>query len=176
MFEIRFAGDDELMELINFMRSHLSHRFPQGVGFLEIFKYAMRYVRNREDLALRKESTRKAASRTDSRYIPTKIKQQVWKRDKGRCTYVGVNHKRCNSDYLIQFDHYPIPYARGGPSKIDNLRLLCAKHNRHTAKKTYGEAAIKRHYIKEAGAGYRTGPPGGWRPAPLPPGPSPARV
>jgi hypothetical protein len=154
MFEIRFAGDDELMELINFMRSHLSHRFPKGAGFLDIFKYAMRYVKDREDLALQKESTRKAASRTDSRHIPAKTKQQVWKRDKGRCTYVGVNHKRCNSDYLIQFDHYPIPHARGGRSTADNLRLLCAKHNRHAAEKTYGEAAIKRHYIKEAGAGY----------------------
>jgi hypothetical protein len=172
MFEIRFAGDDELMELINFMRSHLSHRFPKGSSFLEIFKYAMNYVKDREDLSLRKESTRKTATRTDSRYIPTRIKQQVWKRDNGRCTFVGSNNKRCDSDYLIQYDHHPIPYARGGSSTVDNLRLLCAKHNRHSAKKMYGEAAIKRQYIKETGPGYAIGlryrmdPPRAHRPTP----------
>ncbi len=155
MFEIRFAGDDELMELIKFMRSHLSHKFPKGNNFLEIFKYAMNYVKDREDLAQQKQSTRKTATGSNSRHIPATIKQQVWKRDRGRCVFVGANNKRCNSDYLLQFDHYPVPFARGGKSTTDNLRLLCAKHNRHTAEKTYGRAHMKKFYIKEPSPGYR---------------------
>ena len=157
MFEIRFAADEELMELIQWMKRHLSHQFPKGAGYLEIFKHAMKYYKQREDLGLQKESRKssaKVSTNTTTRHIPKTIKQKVWKRDNGRCTFVGSNGKRCNSDYLVQFDHYPIPYARGGPSTVDNLRLLCAKHNRHEAEKTYGERNIKRHHIRETMSGY----------------------
>jgi 5-methylcytosine-specific restriction endonuclease McrA len=162
MFEIRFAGDEELMELIRFMRGHLSHRFPRGASFLELFKYALQYVRDREDPATKKATARKNTARTDTRYISETVKREVWQRDGGRCTYVGSNGRRCECEYNLQYDHYPVPFARGGKSTADNLRLLCAKHNRHTAKKTYGEAAIAKHYIKESAVAYTAGigPPG----------------
>jgi 5-methylcytosine-specific restriction endonuclease McrA len=175
MFEIRFAGDEELMELIRFMRLHLSRRFPKGASFLELFKYALQCVQDREDPGEKRVSGRKSTARTDTRYIPESVKQEVWKRDGGRCTYVGSNGRRCECEYNLQYDHYPtrkfiawdagspVPYARGGKSTANNLRLLCEKHNRHTAKKTYGEAAITRHYIKEPAVLYIAGlgPPGG---------------
>jgi 5-methylcytosine-specific restriction endonuclease McrA len=157
MFEIRFAGDEELMELIQFMRSHLSHRFSKGATFLELFKYALQYVKDREDPGEKKVSGRKSTARTDTRYIPESVKQEVWQRDGGRCTYVGSNGRRCDCEYNLQYDHYPVPYARGGKSTADNLRLLCAKHNRHTAKKTYGEQQITKYYIKESAAAYIAG-------------------
>jgi len=156
MFEIRFAADEELMELIQWMKSHLSHKYPNGTSFLEIFKYAASYVKQREDLANRKKA-RKSSAKTDTRYVPKAIKQKVWRRDQGKCAFVGSSGKRCNTDYNLQYDHYPVPYARGGPSTESNLRLLCAKHNRYTAEKVYGEQAIKKHYIKEAPVGYTTG-------------------
>jgi 5-methylcytosine-specific restriction endonuclease McrA len=158
MFEIRFAGDEELMELIKFMRSHLSHRFRRGATFLELFEYALQYVKDREDPAEKKVSGRKRSARTDTRYIPESVKQEVWKRDEGRCTYVGSNGRRCECEYNLQYDHYPVSYALGGTSTVNNLRLLCAKHNRHAAKKTYGEAAIAKHYIKEPPSVYIAGP------------------
>jgi hypothetical protein len=151
MFEIRFAADEELMELIKWMRSHLSHKFPRGTSFLEIFKYAIKYLKDREDLASYKQ-TRKSSARTDTRYIPKSVKQRVWKEYNGQCAFVGVNNKRCNSTYNLQFDHYPVPYARGGPSTANNLRLLCAKHNKHTAEKLYGEKYVRKFYLKEPGS------------------------
>jgi len=154
MFEIRFAADEELMELIRWTKCHLSHRYPKGASFLEIFKFALRYVKQREDLAIEKKP-RKSSAKTDSRYIPKAVKQEVWKRDKGRCAFVSSNGKRCNGKYLVQYDHYLVPYARGGPRAVDNLRLLCAKHNRYTAEQVYGKANIKKHYIKEAAVLYR---------------------
>ena len=150
MFEIRFAADEELMELIQWMKSQLSHQFPKGAGYLEIFKHAIKYYKQREDLAESKPAAPSTRAKSDSRYIPKSIKQKVWKRDNGRCTFVGSNGKRCNGDYLVQFDHYPIPYARGGPSTVDNLRLLCAKHNRHEALRVYGERCVEKHLVREA--------------------------
>ena len=148
------------MELIQWAKSHLSHKYPRGAGFQEIFKFALSFVKEREDLA-NQEPARATSAKTNTRYIPKAIKQKVWKRDKGRCTFVGTNNKRCNSSYNLQYDHYPIPYGRGGPSTVDNLRLLCAKHNRFSAEKEYGTAHIRKYYVKESTILYRAdiGPP-----------------
>ena len=154
MFEIRFAADEELMELIQWMKRHLSHQFPKGAGYLEIFKHAMKYYKQCEDPAESRPANSTKAH-AESRHIPKAIKQKVWKRDNGRCTFVGSNGKRCNSDYLLQFDHYPIPHARGGPGTVANLRLLCAKHNRHTAGRVYGERAVKKRYLRESRVVYQ---------------------
>jgi 5-methylcytosine-specific restriction endonuclease McrA len=153
MYDIRFAGDDELMELMNWMRSHLSHKFPKGASFLDMFKYAMQYVREREDLALRAErrNDKKSSQQTpdgSSRHIPATVKEKVWVRDKGQCTFVGDNSKRCGETKYLQFDHYPIPFARGGPSTVKNLRLLCATHNRYTARQVYGSDLIEKHFAR----------------------------
>ena len=153
MFEIRFAADEELMELIRWMKSHLSHKYPKGASYLEIFKYAIKYLKAREDLALQ-DKRHKSTAKTDTRYISKNEKQRVWSRDKGRCTFVGSNGKRCDSDYLLQFDHYPVPYSRGGPSTANNLRLLCAKHNRHTAELLYGKTHMQKHCVKETPVAY----------------------
>jgi hypothetical protein len=160
MYEIRFAGDEELMELMTWMKSHLSNRLPKGVSFLEMFKYAMRYVREREDLALRAErrkqtgetrnrSPRQTSDNKSSRHIPTRVKEAVWVKDEGRCAFVGPSGNRCNSTHNLQFDHHRILFARGGPSTADNLRLLCAKHNRHTAEQVYGKQHMGQYYKRE---------------------------
>jgi len=56
------------------------------------------------------------------RVIPTAVKLAVWKRDSGRCTQCGATDN-------LHFDHI-IPYSRGGSSLVvDNVQLLCARHN-----------------------------------------------
>ena len=57
-----------------------------------------------------------------NRLIPKDIMLEVWKRDKGRCVM-------CGSDKNLHFDHI-IPYSKGGASTdVQNIRLLCARHN-----------------------------------------------
>jgi 5-methylcytosine-specific restriction endonuclease McrA len=57
-----------------------------------------------------------------NRLIPTSVKLQVWKRDKGKCVM-------CSSTDNLHFDHI-IPYSKGGSSLIaENIQLLCARHN-----------------------------------------------
>lgn len=56
------------------------------------------------------------------RLIPTSVKLEVWKRDKGKCV-------RCGSQDNLHFDHI-IPYSKGGSSLVaENVQLLCARHN-----------------------------------------------
>ena len=57
-----------------------------------------------------------------NRMIPTSVKLEVWKRDKGQCT-------ECGSKDNLHFDHI-LPYSKGGTSlKAENIQLLCARHN-----------------------------------------------
>ena len=57
-----------------------------------------------------------------NRVIPTSVKLEVWKRDRGRCV-------KCGSTDNLHFDH-DIPYSLGGSSLVaENIQLLCARHN-----------------------------------------------
>lgn len=73
-----------------------------------------------------------------TRYIPTEIRRQVFKRDNGTCTHVDkVTKRKCGSRWKIQIDHIR-PIAIGGNSEIKNLRLLCQNHNLSEAQRTFG--------------------------------------
>jgi hypothetical protein len=56
------------------------------------------------------------------RIIPSHVKLAVWKRDGGVCIL-------CGSKQNLHFDHI-LPYSRGGTSEsIENIQLLCMRHN-----------------------------------------------
>ena len=66
-----------------------------------------------------------------SRSIPSHLRKYVWERDGGQCTYVHHETKRrCASRHLLQIDHVQ-PFALGGRTEKENLRLLCAGHNQY---------------------------------------------
>ena len=139
----------------------LSRKYPKGVDFDILFdelteSFLDHADPERRDNNRKTRSPKRKADSKHSRYISSAVKAKVWKRDGGRCAFVGSNGKRCNSNYNLQFDHYPVPYARGGPGTVDTLRLLCAKHNKYAAERVYGEAVAKKHYIKEAPGAYLT--------------------
>ena len=56
------------------------------------------------------------------RVIPGIIKQEVFKRDGGKCVMCGAKDE-------LHFDHV-LPYSRGGSSLVaENVQILCARHN-----------------------------------------------
>lgn len=57
-----------------------------------------------------------------SRQIPSWVKQEVYRRDKGRCVMCGAADN-------LHFDH-DLPFSKGGTSVLPaNVRILCARHN-----------------------------------------------
>jgi 5-methylcytosine-specific restriction endonuclease McrA len=72
-----------------------------------------------------------------SRHIPQATRDHVFHRDGERCTYVGPNGRRCTATTNLQIDHV-VPFARGGTHEANNLRLLCAEHNRRGAELVFG--------------------------------------
>jgi 5-methylcytosine-specific restriction endonuclease McrA len=78
-----------------------------------------------------------ATPRKGSRYNPAAIKHEVWKRDGGQCTFVGVSGHRCSSRYRLQIHHLD-PHGKGGEISVENLTLRCQAHNLYAAEQDYG--------------------------------------
>jgi hypothetical protein len=77
------------------------------------------YLRAAVGLRLDREEEREL---TISRQIPTSVKQEVYKRDKGRCV-------ECGRTDNLHYDH-DFPFSKGGSSiTAANVRLLCVRHN-----------------------------------------------
>ena len=90
-----------------------------SVAGRNVFRFELHPIAEIEDNSLVAEASEEEMP---SRLIPTWVKQQVYKRDKGRCVI-------CSSATELHFDH-DFPYSKGGTSATpDNVRLLCARHN-----------------------------------------------
>ena len=87
-------------------------------GKRNVFRFILRLSNNQK--GYRNSSNELQVNHT--RLIPSEIKQEVWKRDKGCCVL-------CGGTKNLHFDH-DLPYSKGGTSLIaKNIRLLCLKHN-----------------------------------------------
>ena len=83
------------------------------------------------------------AGNEHSRYIPASIRREVFRRDQGRCSVVNPRTgKICGSQFKLEIDHFPVPWAMGGHSAVSNLRLACASCNQLHAVQRYGKDQI----------------------------------
>ncbi|MBI4244919.1 MAG: HNH endonuclease [Planctomycetes bacterium] len=81
----------------------------------KVFKYRL-------ELSDEQSDSQDISDLNHNRLIPTSVKLDVWKRDKGRCV-------KCKSPDNLHFDHI-LPFSKGGTSlKVENIQLLCARHN-----------------------------------------------
>ena len=79
-----------------------------------------------------------------SRYCSAEVREQVYLRDGGRCTYTDPQTgRRCDSAWQIELDHLH-EWALYGPSTPENLTIRCKRHNGHRARKTFGDEHIDR--------------------------------
>jgi len=148
-WKVEGVVSEHVNEKLQRCKKLLSRKYPKGVDYDTLFDELTELFLDKKDpeRSIKKQHTPVTRSKLkagQTRHVPAEVRIKVWKRDGGKCAFVGSNGKRCNSDYSLQFDHYPIPYARGGPSTANNLRLLCAKHNNYTAAQVYGA----QHMIK----------------------------
>ena len=76
-----------------------------------------------------------------SRHIPKWVEDHVWRRDSGRCAFVGADGLRCGETAWLELDHVT-PWALGGRSdEPDNIRLLCRAHNQAEARRVFANEA-----------------------------------
>ncbi len=86
-----------------------------NTGARNVFKFYLQPVEV-------KKFTKKAVIIPHTRLIPTEVKLEVWKRDKGKCV-------KCGATVNLHYDH-DLPYSKGGTSyTAKNVRILCMKCN-----------------------------------------------
>ena len=83
------------------------------------------------------------------RHVPAAVRRAVWKRDEGRCAFIGTTG-RCRETAWLEFHHVQ-PYADGGGTSVDNVQLRCRPHNQYEAKLWFGPDASE---VRESGLGY----------------------
>jgi hypothetical protein len=84
-----------------------------------------------------------ADSSPTSAYVPAHVRRAVWLRDGGRCQWPVHGGGVCGSTLRVQLDHVD-PRARGGPSTVANLRVLCFVHNQYAARLAFGDRWMDR--------------------------------
>jgi hypothetical protein len=89
------------------------------------------------------------------RHCPA-VARAVFLRDGQQCSYVSPDGRRCSARRCLELDHID-PWAAGGESTIENLRLRCRAHNQRYARQYYGkshvEAAVRHARRRRAAAG-----------------------
>src|SRR5262249_39052326 len=89
------------------------------------------------------ERRRRGRSSANPRHVPAEVRNAVWRRDGGRCTFVAQGGHRCGERRRLGFDHI-LPVARGGRAAVGHLRLRCRAHNQYEAERAFGAEFMAR--------------------------------
>ncbi|WP_242342528.1 HNH endonuclease [Anaeromyxobacter terrae] len=150
-WSLRVTLDRACKEDLETLRCLLSHKIPDGdlaAVLHEAIRCAIEKHGKRKGAVAPERKTKRpeptaAASPEPTSTIPAIVRRAVWKRDGGRCAWVGPDGCRCSSRWKLELDHIQ-PVALGGPSTIDNLRLACRAHNLLHAERTFGREHMER--------------------------------
>jgi hypothetical protein len=137
-----FVADLELV------RAGLSHVVPGGTleeVLHECIRVALQSI-ERQRRGAGKKTTAEVPP-AGSRYVPVAVRDLVWRRDGGRCAFVGSAGRRCNSRHQLELHHLE-PFGVGGASSAENLALRCRAHNLHAAEQDYGRPHIARKIVE----------------------------
>ncbi len=116
----------EFLALLKKAKAGESHRNP-GATDEEVLKLAL-------EALIEKQSKRKAS-------VPARVKREVVARDEGKCQWRLPDGTICGATARLEIDHV-VPRGMGGPSTVDNCRILCKGHNLEAARQAYGDEVM----------------------------------
>jgi 5-methylcytosine-specific restriction endonuclease McrA len=102
------------------------------------------------ELLIEKQGKRKAS-------VPAKVKREVVERDEGKCQWPLAGGGVCGSTVRLEVDHL-VPRGKGGPSTVENCRILCKPHNLEAARQVYGDDHMDLFTQRPPGAGEEVAP------------------
>ncbi|MGZ3689651.1 MAG: HNH endonuclease [Bdellovibrionota bacterium] len=123
--ELRLTIPKALAEKLQRVREKSSHRNPNP-SYAELLEMlADSFLKEPAPPAELPAQKNPAKRRPDP-----KVERYIRDRDQSRCQYRDPKSGRvCGSTFFTQIDHIE-PYAMGGPTVAENLRVLCGAHNR----------------------------------------------
>jgi 5-methylcytosine-specific restriction endonuclease McrA len=134
-----FDADEE------FLRLYKQAKALTGKGAIaDVLKAALKKlveVKSPVQRAKRRKLREAARAKSRTRHIPAAVRDEVFVRDEGRCTFCSADGTRCEETQRLQVDHIQ-PFALGGGHEAENLRLLCPAHNQLMAERVFGKEKI----------------------------------
>src|SRR5204862_7230588 len=139
-FDVHFMSSQQGQDDLKAVQALIAHETPRKtIG--ELYDQAMHEMRQRREkkkIGVGRWARRvRKPAKDRSRHVPAHVRQAVWERDGGQCTFVSKDGKRCDERGRLEFDHIQ-EFARGGKSTIEAMRLLRRAHNQYAAECTYG--------------------------------------
>jgi 5-methylcytosine-specific restriction endonuclease McrA len=134
----------ETQEALERARDLLRHAVPSGDLAVVIDRAVAALLREleRTKVAATTRPRRSATSSRSSRHIPAAVRRAVWRRDEGRCAFIGARG-RCSETAFLEF-HHVVPFADGGPADVGNIQLRCRAHNVYEGELHFGAEAMAR--------------------------------
>jgi hypothetical protein len=150
-YRIQLNASSTLKEKLELFQALVSHSIPNS-DVAAVLERALdlaleqvqkqRFAKTDKPRKPRKPRAIKLTSRGSHReHIPSAVQREVAARDGLRCTFVSDGGCRCSARAFLQI-HHEQPWARGGAPVAENLRLLCASHNRLLAEQDFGAAHV----------------------------------
>jgi 5-methylcytosine-specific restriction endonuclease McrA len=142
VFKLQCALSQDAHDNLVVAQDLLRHVIPTGDIGLVVERALATLVR---DLTkLRSATTDRprpaSVSTTHSRHVSAAIRRVVWRRDRGRCAFVGPRGQ-CGERGGLEY-HHVVPYADGGETSVNNLQLRCRAHNVYEADLYFGESGF----------------------------------
>lgn len=137
-YRIQFTISEEARGKLRTVQELTRHSIPGG-DLEAIFDRALSALLadlEKRKLAIVARPREAKSTRATSRHIPAAVRREVWRRDKGRCAYVG-SEGRCRERAGLQLHHVK-PFAAGGEATADNIELRCRAHNSYEAETFFG--------------------------------------
>lgn len=89
-----------------------------------------------ESAALQNSRSNRSPHCPDHATFPRRFAERWWKRDGGRCAFMGL-HGRCSGRAFLEY-HHIVPFGAGGTANVDNIQLRCRAHNAYEAQLSFG--------------------------------------
>jgi len=138
-YKVQFTASEAARLNLRRAQDLLRHRIPNG-DIAQLFELALTVLVEQLEKQKFAATDRPRASRgvmAGSRVIPAEVKRVVWKRDGGRCAFIGDNGRRCSETGLLEFHHIEA-FGVGGEATIENVALRCRAHNQFEARLEFG--------------------------------------
>lgn len=151
-YKVQFTLSREGHDRLRRAQDLLRHTVPNG-DVAVIFERALTLLvedLEKKKLAATARPRRGRPTSDGSRHVPSAVKREVWKRDGGRCAFVGTQG-RCTERGFLEI-HHVVPFADGGEATVENLQLRCAAHNAHEAELWFGAGGAG--VVKEEAGAY----------------------
>jgi hypothetical protein len=142
-YKVQFTVSRDTYDKLRRVQDLLRHQVPDGdpAAIFDRSVALLLHDLERKKLAQTNHPRPARTPTPGSRHVPAAVRRDVWKRDGGRCAFIG-NAGRCAERGFLEF-HHVVPYADGGPTTAENLQLRCRPHNAYEAAEHFGPLFVR---------------------------------